>query len=284
MNEKMSLSSFAEMDAARKKIVLVLAGIVAVDVLVAVFAYASSDSGGTTRTAVTDVEVMVTAGTAMGLAAVVVARQGLGGLHGRTYAALAIGATMWFIGEILWVYYEVGLQIELPSYSPADVFWLLGYGFFGYHLFKMYLYFARTISRAAIIAVGSVVIFSLSYLFYQMIVTTDFGTLDGIITFAFRISYPVGDFVLIMPSILLVITLRKAKLHYSPWFFISVALLITAAADTIFSYLSLTGLSEIEWIANLLYDAANLCLAGGLYWYSRFVIFDERRASSAAGT
>ncbi len=268
----------------RERIILILATIVAADVLVAVFAYSAFDSGAGTRTAVTDIEVMVTAGIAAGLAAVVVARQGLRGLHGMTYAALAIGAAMWLRGEVVWVYYEVGLKIELPSYSSADVFWLLGYGFFGYHLFRTYLYFAKTISRAPIVAIGSAVIFSLSYLFYQVFATTDFRTLDGIITFAFRISYPVGDLVLIMPSILLLITLRKAKLHYSPWFFMSVALLITAAADTIFSYFSLTGLSEIEWIANLLYDAGNLCLAGGLYWYNRFVIFNEKWPSVGAGT
>lgn|SRR5574341_123058 len=150
----------------------------------------------------------------------------------------------------------------------------LCYAFFGYHLFKTYLYFAKKVNRAAILAVGMLVGLGISYIIFQMFKSSDFETPDGIMTFIFRTAFPIGDFVLITPSVLLLVTLRKAKLHFSPWFFISVALLLTAA-DIIFSYISLLEQIEVEWIANLLYDSANLCLVGGLYWYNKFVIFRE---------
>ena len=274
----MNLATFAEQDSTRKKIIYILLAFALVDSLVAVFAYNDDEPGISVRTAVTDIEAMLTAGTAAVLATIVVARQGIDGLHGKTYAALAIGMLMWFSGEIVWTYYEVGLQIELPSYSMADVFWLFGYGFIGYHLFKTYVYFSKVMNKAGIIAVGFAASVAISFLVYWMFLDSNLETIDGVITFLFRISYPVGDFVLIVPSILLLATLRNAKLHFSPWFFISIAFLVTAAADILFSYFSLLEKFEGEWVANLLYNSANLCLAGGLYWYNKFILFDPAKA------
>ena len=279
---RVSLFSIGELDTARKKILILLMTFAVLDAAAAIFLYNSDQLSDGVRTAVTDIEVTITAGIAAGFAIIVVARQGLDGLHGRTYAALAIGAIMWFVGEILWTYQEVIMQIDLPAYSMADVFWLLGYPFFGYHLLKTYKYFSKSVNKAGLAVISSGAGILISILIYQIFNVSDFGTIDGIMTSMFRASYPIGDLVLIIPSVLLLVTLRKAKLHFTPWFFISVALLITACADSLFSYLSLIGQIETEWVANLLYDLANLGLAGGLYWYNRFIVFDEKRAQKKA--
>lgn len=179
---------------------------------------------------------------------------------------------MWTAGEILWVYYEVSLQDELPDSSTADVFWLLGYGFIGYHLFKNYRYFGRTIDRKLVIIVGAMIAAVIAYVSIETISITQMGSVEEISTAIIRISYGIGDFVIIYPALLLVITLRKAKLHFSPWFFISIGLLLTASADVIFAFVSILELIEVEWISNLLYDAANMTIAGGLCWYYKHIV------------
>ena len=274
------MSTFNQLDSGRKRIILLLLGFGFADTLIAFVGYGQLEQAVNARTAITDIEVMVTAGIAAVLSCVIVARQGLSGLHGKTYAALAIGTILWLSGEIVWTYYEVILNVELPSYSLADIFWISGYGFFGYHLFKTYSYFARSVNKITNIGVGIIAGLAIAYLIYQMFIVSEFDGIADIMTFIFRSSYPVGDLVLIVPSTLLLITLRKAKLHFSPWFFISLSLLVTSAADSVFSYLSVVSQSEIEWIANILYDSANLCMAGGLFWYNRYVILDTSKLNS----
>jgi hypothetical protein len=215
---------------------------------------------------------MLSTGSAAGLGLLVAVKQGLKGLHGKTYAALALGLLMWTAGEILWGYYEVVLQDELPDASIADAFWLFGYGFIGYHLFKNYRYFGRKIDRKLVIAVGALIAAAIAYVSGETISITQNGSVEDMLTAIIRISYGIGDFVIIYPALLLVITLRKAKLHFSPWFFITVGLLLTASADVIFALVSILELIEAEWIANLLYDAANMTIAGGLYWYYKHIV------------
>ena len=265
------------MDTIRWRIVFVLIAFALVDSVVAIFAYSTNSSGTDLRTKITDAEVMVTQGIAAIIGVIVAIRHGTDGLHGKTYTSLSIGLVLWFMGEIIWTVYEAVLQVDMPSFSLADVFWILGYGFFGFHLFRMYIYFARVINKKAIAGTSIAVGIVISYLIYQMAIVADFGSTDSILTFASRTSYAVGDSVLILPAILLLGTLRKAKLHFSPWFFISISLLTTAAADSIFSFVSLQYDGGNEWISNLLYDSANLCMAGGLYWYNRFVIMDTSK-------
>lgn len=276
----MTISHIASMDSDRRRIIVLLIGFAVVDSLIAVFAYGADAGGIDLRTRVTDAEVMVTEGIAATIGIVVALRSGFGGLHGRTYVSLAIGLSFWFAGETVWTIYEAVLQVDMPAYTLADVFWISGYPFFAYHLFKMYAYFARIINRKAIAVTACAVGLGISFLVYQMAIAADFSKQDAAVTFVFRTAYAVGDFVLILPALLLLATLRRALLHFSPWFFISLSLLITAAADGVFSYVSITVDGDNEWISNLLYDTANLCMAGGLYWYNKFVIMDTRKAPS----
>ena len=275
----LAVSSIGELDSSRKKVLLLLVAFLIIDCVVAFSAYGNTESGRNARNAITNIEVTTTAGIAAAFATLVVFKQGLSGLHGKTYAALAIGIVLWFVGEAVWTYDEVGLSHSLPSNSLADVLWLAGYGFFGYHLFKTYVYLAKTINKSVVFAVSIAVGLIIWNLISEMIAVADLGSSQGLITFAFRTAFPVGDFVILVPSVLLLITLRKAKLYYSPWFFITISLLVTGLADIAFAYISIANLPDAEWMAAPIYNFAYLSMAGGLYWYNRFVIFDKDRAS-----
>ena len=52
-----------------------------------------------------------------------------------TLTWFTMGLILWFIAELSWTYYELGLGIENPYPSPADAIWLAGYPFIIYFLF-----------------------------------------------------------------------------------------------------------------------------------------------------
>jgi len=270
----------AEFDSSRKNIILFLLAFVIIDSLIGVFLYGDSESGKNTRNAVTNIEVCITSGLATSFALLVVIRQGLSGLHGKTYAALAIGMASWFMGELIWTYGEVMLGTNAQSNSLADVFWLTGYGFLGYNLAKMYAYFDRVVNKWTMITISTGIGFIVSALIYQIFLIASFGSVNESLVFMLRTAYPIGDFIILVPSIVLMITLKSAKLHFSPSFFIALSLFITGLADIVFSYVSLAKLSDAEWMAAPIYNFAYLGIAGALYWYNRFVIFDEKRFAS----
>jgi hypothetical protein len=273
--------AFEQLDLTRKKILLVLAILVTSDLAAALFLYdTTSDESINARTATTNVEVMLATGAAAGLGLLVAIRQGVQGLHGRTYAALAIGLVMWTAGEICWVYDEVFLQNELPTDGLADIFWISGYPFLGYHLFRNYLYFSGSINRSLVIVSGIGTALAMAYVTFATSTVAQVSSSEDLVSSIFRISYAVGDCIIIFPAFLLVVTLRKAKLHFSPWFFISIGLMFTALADVIFAFVSVLGLADSEWMANLLYDAANLTIAGGLYWHYKHIVAFGLRVGS----
>ena len=80
----------------RKKLVLTL--IVAVAVANSLIIFPDSES----RPLFSDVTINASVAVAFGLSLLVVWRQKLDGLNGRTYAAFAAGLGLWFVAEILW--------------------------------------------------------------------------------------------------------------------------------------------------------------------------------------
>ncbi|HXV45435.1 MAG TPA: hypothetical protein VD736_02065 [Nitrososphaera sp.] len=93
---------------------------------------------------------------AISMALIVTWQQKLDGLHGRTYAAFAIGLTLWFVAEILWTYYELYAEIY-PYPSPADAFWIAVYATFAYHLISTYRFFGQAVKPYLIIIVSMAV-------------------------------------------------------------------------------------------------------------------------------
>lgn len=220
--------------------------------------------------------VTITAGIPMAAAMVVMAKQKMSGLYGKTYVALAIGLTCWFAGEMIWTYDNVIAGKEPTQLSVADIPWLALYAFFGYYIMKTYRFFGHAVNKYHVIAVVSIVGAIIANTTYAIL--SSLGQVESLLVVAVRLSYPIGDAVLIVPSLILLITLRHGLLTYTPWLFISVGLLLIAAADILFSNISLLGTFDLRQVAFPLYNAGNLTFAGALIWYNRFGIYDQSRA------
>ncbi len=227
----------------------------------------------------TPVSVTMTAGISFVTAMLVIARQKPNGLYGKTYVALTIGLACWFTGEMIWMYDNIIVGKEPAQLSLADIPWLALFAFFGYYIFKMYQFFGFAVNRyhllTVVLTVGTIIAITL----YSILSALDeFGSLAVVMV---RLSYPIGDAVLIVPSILLLITLRHGLLTYTPWLLSSVALILITAADILFSNVALFGVIDVYKIAFPLYNAGNLAFVGALYWHSKFGIYDHNNAIAA---
>lgn len=218
------------------------------------------------------------AGIAAILSLVIVYRQGLDGLIGKAYTALASGISFWFIAEIIWTYYTVGLGIESPVPSVADVFWLIGYPPFIYYMFKTYKMYISEVWSAQIIAVSSIVVVCVSFYVYQTLISADLSTSTHIVEFLITAAYPIGDLIFVVPAILIVLNSGRGELTSIPWIFL--AMLFTAAADIIFGYTSITNIAA-DGIWNPIYIAGYLLFAAGLFWHNRFFVRRANHSTNA---
>ena len=218
------------------------------------------------------------AAVASGLALIVVYRQKVSGIFGRSYAFLAGGLVLYLVAEILWGYYSIGLGIEVPFPSLADAFWLAAYGPFGYGLFslsRLYTKHGKSKMKALAVMSLSVAAFS-SYYVLQLISVSD---LTDPIPLAISITYPILDGILLVPALLVIISSGKGYLTSIPWIFVS--WIFTAIADSIFGFTAVTSIAGDISVWNLFYNAAYLSMATGLFWHNRYMIFDSKRVNAA---
>ena len=219
----------------------------------------------------------IVAAIATGLALTVVYRQKVSGIFGRSYACLAGGLVLYFIAEILWGYYSIGLGVEVPFPSLADAFWLAAYAPFGYGLFslaRLHSKFGRM--KALAVMSLSVAAFS-SYYILQLISVSDLTTPDAATALSISIAYPILDGILLIPALMVILSSGKGYLTSIPWIFVS--WIFTAIADSIFGFTAVTSIAGDISVWNLFYNAAYLSMAAGLFWHNRYMIFDAKRAT-----
>jgi hypothetical protein len=214
---------------------------------------------------------------ALGISILVVWRQKLDGLNGRTYAAFSIGLALWFVAEILWTYYELVAGIEDPFPSLADAFWIAGYAPFAYHLMATYKFFGQTVKPHVMIIASIAAALFVGHTSTMVFEASTLATHEDFTAAAISIAYLVLDAVLIVPAIIVLVSLRHGKLTFTPWIILASSLLITAAADSGFAYYEAVGMSEEIWIWDLLYCTSYIAMAATLFWHYRFFIYHEKK-------
>jgi hypothetical protein len=240
---------------------------------------------GEERVFYNNVTVNVTAAIAVAFAAVTIYRQKLDGLYGKTYLSLTIGLGLWLAAEITWTYFEIGLEIDTPFPSVADVFWLTGYGFFAYHLYRIYKFVGKNaVRQPAVLIVSITTAITLGYLVNAMIGASEIShsqeqKADDILLMLVSISYPILDGVLLVPAILILWSIRNGKLVVTHWMLIALSMIFVGIADSGFGYMAVSNINsvqEADWIWDILYNTGYLSIAFALVWYNRFFVFNEK--------
>jgi hypothetical protein len=202
----------------------------------------------------------------------------------RAFMFLSIAIALWFTAEILWTYYQLGLGIEVPFPSLADLFWLIGYAFLILHLYKI-LGILRN-KNANSTPVKSLIIISaiLGVIFgYILVLVYGFFDLRSFIIFQnpealgniVLLAYPILDAIIIVPAISILWSLRKGERQFTHWILISSFIILSTIGDIGFGYSNALGeetANKEEWIWDTFFNAGYLSLAAALLWYNKFLV------------
>ena len=221
----------------------------------------------------------ITGAIASTLAIIAVWRHGIHGLHGKSYLFLMLGLLCWFSAELTLMYYYFVLGIdEYTLVSLPDGFWFAGYVFLALHLITVLRSLRSTIKSGIVILASIVTLLFVIYNVSSLISSESLVGLD-FTAFVVTIAYPVLDLTLIIPSAIILVSLRKDYQHSIPWFLSSLSLLINAIADDGYVNDFVSGNSHNLWTWDLFYVTDFIIMAGALFWYNRFHISNEIKNS-----
>lgn len=214
----------------------------------------------------------ITAITASILGIVSICRYGIRGVHGVSFMFLTIGIIVWFFADFIVLYnYQILNIKDLELVSITDLLWFVRYGFLALHLFVVLGSLNLKIKTTVFIGIFITTAFFIGYnvvnlLYYDPYIEKDFFVL--IVTLAYHIL----DFILIIPSSIILIILRKDYQHNFPWFLSSLSLLINAIADDGYVKDFVMGNSDNLWFWDLFYITDFILISVAFIWYNKFHI------------
>lgn len=215
--------------------------------------------------------ITITVAAATFLALLLVFRQKLGGLFGKSWVSFAIGLVLWLCADITLIMYDLVLETALSIPSIIDVFWISGYAFFAYYLFSTFKHFRKLFRRNVIILsiIGNAI-----FLAYMISVTLSLAVLNsqtGIAMYAVIISYLILNSILMVPGAIILVGLWNQKSWCIPWKWKSVCLFAIVLTDSWFALVVMTGMLEHLWVPSLFFGAESLILVAALLWYNKFL-------------
>jgi len=219
----------------------------------------------------------ITAANASILGIIAIYRYGFHGNHGKSYVFLTLGLILWFSADftLLYDYYALGIE-EQRLVTITDALWFAGYGFLALHLFIILHSLRIKIKSKIVIVVSIITTFFISYNLVNLL-SYDYSIENDFIALIVTLLYPILDFILIIPSLIILVTLRKDYEHNIPWFLSSMSLLVNAIADDGYVNDFVTRNSENLWFWELFYITDFIIMSGALFWYNKFHISNALR-------
>jgi hypothetical protein len=241
-----------------------------------------------TRVLYTNATVVVTSGLALlSVSLLIFNQRNSDKVHtNNAFIFLAIGLFLWFIAEVLWAYYQIGLNVAVPFPSSADALWLAGYPFLIVHLYYILNLVKKSQKKIDTIIVHHIVLISLALaavfgytlgIVFGISISNillSFGQNEGLGNII-SIAYPVLDAILIVPAAAILWHLRRAGPQFTHWIMLSLFIVMVTVGDSGFGYSTILGeeiAEEQEWIWETFYNAGYISIAAALFWYSRFAI------------
>lgn len=222
----------------------------------------------------------IAAGTASSLGIIAIIRYGFSGIHGKSYLFLTIGIILWFTADIIVTYYFIIDVKELIDVSIVDAFYFMGYGFLSLHLFVIMKELQMEINPIHAIIISIITIIFVIYVVTNLLFS-EFDLNDNFISIVVSLMYPILDLILIAPSAIILISLRKNYQQSIPWFLSSLSLFINAIADDGYAIDFVNGNSENLWVWELFYVADFIIMSGALYWYNKFHISHHNKKDTS---
>jgi hypothetical protein len=178
------------------------------------------------------------------------------GAERKLWTLLAIALGLWSMAETVWAVYELVLARDVPVLSWADVGYLGAIPFAVAALASHPATGRSATRKARYVLDGLLIACALLFLSWSLILsplghTTDVGTAEGIVTFA----YPFGDVVLVFFIVLAIRGMRGGN-RLSLWCLLG-GLVAMAVADSAYAFVSAQGYTsgqvmDVGWIVGYL--------------------------------
>lgn len=148
------------------------------------------------------------------------------------WTLIGIGVACWGIGELIWQYYSVVLQQDVPYPGWADIFYVGAYPIIFAGVLLLPHMQARRWERARLsldALAGTVALAAIVWTFYlqdALYLDPEAGFLENTI----NLAYPAGDLILLVA--LMILATRRSQLQFDGrLLLLSVGMLVTAIAD-----------------------------------------------------
>lgn len=183
----------------------------------------------------------------------------------------AVGLALWLVAEVTWAYYQLVLQIGTPFPSSADAFWLSGYGFFTYFMFRIYNLLNKGNEKFIAVLVSLATAIILGY-----ILNLTFGIADllsaqeGSLAWLISITYPILDGILLVPAVLILWSLRGKNVASANWSLLALSIVLVTVGDIGFGYSAVIDKAgKEEWVWDLFYNSSYLVMAAAFFLQSK---------------
>jgi len=216
---------------------------------------------------------VVTAGSVLVLALIMMLKARGVGDHGKSWILFAAFAMCYFTAEMMWNVNELILDIETYP-SEADFFWLLGYPFyFGFLMFYLKP-FRKAVSRKMILAS---LLLTLALLVPSLFVSYDseleLADLENVLV----LMYPILDAIVFAPAIIGFVLFLTGKVNFL-WTLMCIAVLLLIVVDTGFLFLILEDDYYSGHPLEILFHWTYILFAFGIY--DHYKIFRKEKAKS----
>ncbi len=178
-----------------------------------------------------------------------------------------VGLALWLVAEVTWAYYQLVLEIGTPFPSSADAFWLSGYGFFTYFMFRIYNFLNKGNEKFIAVLVSLATAIILGY-----ILNLTFGIADllsaqeGSVAWLISIAYPILDGTLLVPAVLILWSLRGKNVASANWSLLALSIVLVTVGDIGFGYSAVIDKAgKEEWIWDLFYNSSYLAMAAAFF-------------------
>ncbi len=193
----------------------------------------------------------------------------------QIWGQFAAGILLWAVAEIIWGYYEVFLEIEVPYPSLADLLWIPGYlPLFGGLIMRYRMFNVKLDTRQVFSLILVIVLFLLATIYFVIQpIVTEFDP-ERLFESLLNLFYPMGDLILFVLATLILFSFEKGRFAVT-WMFIALGFITVSVSDLIFSYTSWYGyyypdgnINFISFFVDATYALSYLLLALGIYAYN----------------
>lgn len=181
----------------------------------------------------------------------------------------SLGVLFWFLGESTWAVYTLLYSIPIPFPSPADVFWLAGYAPLMCAILLIAWPFREFFLSRKMLAVILGLFVLAGLLLLELVPATYASEIgEGFVTVAISLAYPLLDVALLVVALPILFLFGKGT-YWRPFMAITLGLLLTFAADVLFTWTTLNGTYYDGSYLELFFHWSYLALAYGFYLRSR---------------